>query len=145
MKSPSKLSPLPSVPCNRYQFCFFELKIFMVSAWMIGRFHYLTDILISDTLNPMIESENSSSWMQILPSPTILKRYRQTCNSSCKWSENDWILEQGPKFIARSFQSSMSIWSEVSFLKQLLKPELWNVFRHVFVLVEEILCGETSF
>ena len=61
MKSPSKLSPLPSVPCNRYQFGFFELKIFMVSAWMIGRFHYLTDILISDTLNPMIESENSSS------------------------------------------------------------------------------------
>ena len=29
----------------------------MLSAWMIGRFHYLTDVLIFDTLNPMIELE----------------------------------------------------------------------------------------
>ena len=58
MKSPSKLSPMPSVASNnRYQFCFFEWKIFMLSAWMIGRFHYLTDVLILDTLNPMIELE----------------------------------------------------------------------------------------
>ena len=40
-----------------------------------------------------------------------------------------------------SFQCSVSIWSEASFLKRLLKPELWNVFRHVFI---EILCGEIS-